>query len=385
MPVSIVVGGQFGSEGKGKVALEIVRRDATTAAAIRVGGTNSGHTAVANDGRTLALRQLPAAAIDRSVQIILPAGSYIDPAIFKHELDLLSLGPDRVSISPMARVITGDHKEWEQSEGLGPAIGSTQSGTGAAVMAMTARGATGFPLNSIQADQMPELAPFLRDTTAEVRALLNENRRVVIEGTQGFGLSLLQGGYWPKATSRDTSAAGFLAEAGLSPRDVDDVTMVIRCHPIRVAGDSGKLCGEITWDKIAAEAGLPTDYREYTTVTGKVRRVGRFDPDLVRRAIAANNPNRIVLNHLDYVDPRVRDRSLTAKARLFVEKIEQDINRRVDWLGTGPESIIDLQNIESVTTRLSSGVLANAKCLDHREERKSRALRSSSAPRVEMG
>src|SRR5712672_1885487 len=78
MPVSVVVGGQFGSEGKGKVALEIVRRDRTVAAAIRVGGTNSGHTAVAADGQTYALRQLPAASVDRSVRVILPPGSYID-------------------------------------------------------------------------------------------------------------------------------------------------------------------------------------------------------------------------------------------------------------------------------------------------------------------
>ena len=85
MPVSIVVGGQFGSEGKGKVALEIVRREAA-AAVIRVGGTNSGHTAIGADGETYALRQLPAAAIDRSVQVILPAGSYIDLTILKDEM-----------------------------------------------------------------------------------------------------------------------------------------------------------------------------------------------------------------------------------------------------------------------------------------------------------
>jgi adenylosuccinate synthase len=172
----------------------------------------------------------------------------------------------------MARIITDEHKRWEQAAKLGPAIGSTQSGTGASVMAMTARGAASFPLNSVQADEVPELQPFLTDTTRAERSLLSAGRRVVIEGTQGFGLSLLQGGYWPKATSRDTSAAGFLAEAGLSPRDVDDVSMVIRCHPIRVAGDSGALKGETSWERIAVDAGLPLDYREYTTVTGKVRR-----------------------------------------------------------------------------------------------------------------
>jgi adenylosuccinate synthase len=348
MPVSIVVGGQFGSEGKGKVALEIVRREAV-AAVIRVGGTNSGHTAVGVDGKTYALRQLPVAAVDRSVKVVLPAGSYIDLDIFHDELNHLGLGPDRVLINPMARIITEEHKSWERTVGLGPAIGSTQSGTGAAVMAMTARGASGFPLTSVQAKEVPGLAPFLKDTTLEVRSWLNSGERVLIEGTQGYGLSLLQSDYWPKATSRDTTAAGFLAEAGMSPRDVDDVTMVIRCHPIRVAGDSGPLKGETTWESIAAEAGLPIDYREYTTVTGKVRRVGRFDSHLVRAAIAANNPSRVVLNHLDYVDPNVKPGVFTAKAGRFVETIEHDIKRRIDWLGIGPDRVIDRQADEGTS------------------------------------
>ena len=347
MPVSVVVGGQFGSEGKGKVALEIVRRDPTVAAAVRVGGTNSGHTGVGAEGKTHALRQLPAAAIDRSIQVILPPGSYIDLHILRTELNQLALGPQSIAISPMARVITDEHKQWERTSGLGPAIGSTQSGTGAAVMATTARGAPSFPL-SIQADEVPELHPYLADTTSVMRTLLDARRRVVIEGTQGFGLSLLQGGYWPKATSRDTTAAGFLAEAGLSPRDVDDVTMVIRCHPIRVAGDSGPLTGETTWERIAAEAGSSADLREFTTVTRKVRRVGHFDPELVRRAIRVNQPSRIVLNHLDYVDPDVRNKPLTTKARQFVEMVEAGIGRQIDWLGTGPATITSRQDANYV-------------------------------------
>jgi adenylosuccinate synthase len=383
MPVSIVVGGQFGSEGKGKVALEIVRREAA-AAVIRVGGTNSGHTAVGIDGKTYALRQLPAAAIDRSVKVVLPAGSYIDLDIFNDEVNRLGFGPDQVLVSPMARIITEEHKNWERAIGLGPAIGSTQSGTGAAVMAMTARGASGFPLRSVQAKEVPGLAPFLKDTVSEVRSWLSSGRRVVIEGTQGYGLSVLQGGYWPKATSRDTTAASFLAEAGLSPRDVDDVTMVIRCHPIRVAGDSGPLEGETTWQSITAEAELPLNYREYTTVTGKVRRVGRFDAELVRRAIAANNPSRIVLNHLDYVDPAVKSGVMTPKTKLFVEKIERDIEQRVDWLGVGPGRVIERQTTKAVASRFSSSQSGGRKWGVHADARKSRARRSSSIPSAEL-
>jgi adenylosuccinate synthase len=343
MPVSVVVGGQFGSEGKGKVALEIVRRDPSVAAAIRVGGTNSGHTAIAN-GQTYVLRQLPAAAVGRSLNIILPAGSYIDLEILRREMALLGLGPNALAISPMARIITEEHKQWERLAGLGQNIGSTQSGTGGAVMAMTAREAGNFPLNSVQAEDISDLQPFLRDTTAEMRQLLDAGKRVVIEGTQGFGLSLLHSGVWPKATSRDTTAAGFVAEAGLSPRDVDDVTMVIRCHPIRVAGQSGPLPGETTWEQIAAEAGWEGDLREFTTVTKKLRRVAKFDPDIVRRAIQVNRPNRIVLNHLDYVDAQVRQAPLTINARQFVEIVEAKIGQQINWLGTGPVGILDRQD-----------------------------------------
>lgn len=346
MPVSIVVGGQFGSEGKGKTALEIVRRDRMAAAAIRVGGTNSGHTAIDKTGRRHALRQLPAASVDRTVRVILPPGSYIDVGIFMEEAHRLGFGPDQIAVSPMARVITDEHRAWEREADLGPAIGSTQSGTGAAVMAMTARGSAKFRLRAVHAEEVPELLPYLRDTGSEIRRLLDAGGRVVVEGTQGFGLSLLQGGFWPKATSRDTTAAGFLAEAGLSPLDVDDVTLVIRCHPIRVAGASGPLTGETSWEEIAAEAGITEDIRELTTVTGRLRRVGRFDPAIVIRAILANQPTRIVLNHLDYVDPRVRERELTSKARAFVEKVEEGISRRVDWLGIGPCEVLDRQPAE---------------------------------------
>jgi adenylosuccinate synthase len=343
MPVSVVVGGQYGSEGKGKTALEIVRRDQTVAAAIRVGGTNSGHTAVSTTGRRYALRQLPAASIDRSVRVILPPGSYIDIGIFREEAKRLELGPDQIAVSFLARIITEEHKSWERDAGLGRAIGSTQSGTGAAVMAMTARGTTKFPLQSVQAEEVPELQAYLKDTGSEIRHLLDAGKRVVVEGTQGFGLSLLHGGVWPKATSRDTTAAAILAEAGLSPLDVDEVTLVIRCHPIRVAGDSGPLPGQTSWEHIAAEAGITEDIGELTTVTARLRRVGRFDPEIVRQAIQVNQPTRIVLNHLDYVDPRVRDGFLTAKARVFVEKVEADIGRCVDWVGIGPGQMMDRQ------------------------------------------
>ena len=239
VPVSVVVGGQFGSEGKGKVALEIARRSSDPVAVVRVGGPNSGHTAYDRAGRKHVLRQLPAGCIDRDADVVLPAGAYIDVDVLRSEIEELDFPRDRIRISSQARIITDEHKQWEAAAGLAGTIGSTGSGVGAAVMASVARGAGNFELKSFEAVDHPDLESFICDTSDHLRGQLDAGHRVIVEGTQGFGLSLLEGGYWPKATSRSTTAAGALAEAGLSPVDVDDVTMVIRSFPIRVAGDSG--------------------------------------------------------------------------------------------------------------------------------------------------
>jgi len=333
MPVSVVVGGQFGSEGKGKVTLEIVRRSAEPATVVRVGGPNSGHTAYDTAGKMWALRQMPAGCVDRNVDVVFPAGSYLDVEILFEEIDKLDFPRDRIFISPFANIITGQHKEWERNAGLIGAIGSTGSGVGAAIMAAVARGAANFPLQAVHAEHHDQLQPFLRDTSKVLFEKLLKNHRVVVEGSQGFGLSLLDGGYWPKATARSTTAAAALAEAGLSPRYVDDVTMVLRSFPIRVAGDSGPLVGETSWQEIAKRAGRHDDLREYTTVTRKERRVGEFDAELVKRALAVNAPHRLVLNHLDYIAPMSSLEDPESPVRRFIADVETRIRRRVDWYG----------------------------------------------------
>ena len=343
MPVSVVVGGQFGSEGKGKVALEIARRSSEPVAVVRVGGPNSGHTAYDLAGRKHVLRQLPAGCVDRDVDVVLPAGSYIDVDVLISEIEQLDYPRDRIRISSHARLVTEKHKQWEASAGLAGAIGSTGSGVGAAVMASVARGAQNFELESFEAADHPDLEPFICDTSDHLRGPLDAGNRVIVEGAQGFGLSLLEGGYWPKATSRSTTAAGALAEAGLSPVDVDDVTMVIRSFPIRVAGDSGPLVDETTWKDIAETAGRVDDLREYTTVTRRLRRVGHFDPVLVQRALAVNRPTRVVLNHLDYVGAQQDLDNSGSNVRRFVCRVQRDIGREIDWFGFSGLDVIEME------------------------------------------
>lgn len=342
MPVSIVIGGQFGSEGKGKTALEIVRRAEKPVVAVRVGGPNSGHTAYDRLGEKHILRQLPAACVDKNIDVVLPAGSYIDVDVLLAEIKRLDYPRNRIRISAYARTVQPEHREWEKGAGLTSSIGSTGSGVGGAVMASVARGAANFHLPSQAAFEDTRLKSYIEDDTSHwLRRHVERGNRVVIEGTQGFGLSLLESGYWPKVTSRSTTAAGALAEAGLSPLDVDDITMVIRSFPIRVAGDSGPLVDETTWDAIAWKAGRSDDLREYTTVTRQLRRVAHFDPEIVRRALDANRPTRLVLNHLDYIGrQRDLDNGRTALGK-FIRQTENDIGRNIDWFGFSGSTLVE--------------------------------------------
>jgi adenylosuccinate synthase len=341
MPVSVVVGGQYGSEGKGKVAQALASSQGARAV-VRVGGSNSGHTTMGPAGQVL--RQLPTAAVLPDVLCVLPAGSYIDVPILLQEVARLNLSPERLVVDPNAMIISdADRLEEEQSD-LRRRIGSTCSGTGAAVVRRAMRGSAG-----ILADACPPLAPYVSPSVDVLRRLLDEGERVVIEGTQGFGLSLLHTPHFPKATSRDTSAAGALSEAGLSPLDVDHVALVLRAHPIRVAGDSGPFGGEeIDWETLAAEGGLDSVVEERTSVTGLVRRVSRFDAGIVRDAIAVNQPTMIVLNHVDYVDFKVRSGELTAHAHEFVAQVAADIGRPVDFLGLGPDVLVSCRTTRAL-------------------------------------
>ena len=239
-------------------------------------------------------------------------------------------------IDSCASVVLPRHRSEEAEEHLVERIGSTGSGTGAALRDRMSRTS-----NHVLACDHPALKPFTRPFVARLlREFLNRHERVVIEGTQGFGLSLWHGTSYPHATSRDTTAASFVAESGLAPQDVDDVDLVIRAFPIRVGGNSGPLENEIDWSSLAVEAGLPLSYVELTSATKRVRRVGRFHPEIVRCAITVNQPHRIIMNHLDYVDPTALTDGLGPRGRAFLAKVEQTIEREIDLVGLAPNQLV---------------------------------------------
>jgi adenylosuccinate synthase len=331
MPITVVVGGQFGSEGKGKVA-HFIAKEAGARYAVRVGGTNSGHTVVDGGGRAVVFRHLPTACLIPKVVSVIPTGHYIHVPTILNEIGLAGLDARQLVVDPHAWVITDDDIAKEVQSGLGSAIGSTTTGTGAALVRRIERAGGGT-----FAKDVPELKRYIGYTSELLADGLRKRERVVVEGTQGFGLSLLHSRSYPYCTSRDTTAAGFISEAGLSPLDVDDVVLVIRAFPIRVAGTSGDLPNETTWLDVGLSAGLGENLVEHTTVTRRIRRVARFDRAVVIAAITHNRPTRIVLNHLDYVDVRCsREHRITGKTLDFLRTVESHIGRSIDLVGFGP-------------------------------------------------
>lgn len=332
MSVTVIFGGQFGSEGKGKTAHYFAKTEEADYC-VRVGGPNSGHT-VYRDGEKYIFRMLPTGIIEDHVTAVLPAGSYIDLSVLREEMRLAGVSEDRVLIDENAVIISDDFIAAERQADLRRNIGSTESGTGAAVMARISRKKN----VKLLAKDFCELRTC--DTKKILRGACDAGKKVIAEGTQGFGLSLLHAREYPYVTSRDTSAAAILSECGLSPFDVENIVMVIRAFPIRVSGESGNLPNEIDWNILRDELGKTEDMTEYTSCTDRVRRVARFDAEVVTRSIICNRPNIIVLNHLDYVDDHVHDLPvISGKCEEFISAVEAQIGQEVSYFGTGVNTL----------------------------------------------
>lgn len=340
MDVNIVVGGQFGGEGKGKITSYLALKD-NIDFVVRCGGPNSGHT-VDHDGNRFILRSLPVGVINSKTRLLIAPGGIINTKVLFEEMKLCNLKRARLGIDSKTGIISEKESCEEKTLSLQERVGSTLSGMGLGVSKRVLR-----DKNFKQAKDLPELAQFLTDVSEEINNGVNEGKSVIIEGTQGFGLSLYHSPYYPYATSRDTTASAFLSEVGLSPRVVKNVTMVIRTFPIRVGGNSGPLKNEISWEALQRMSGYPHPVEEFTSVTKRLRRIGDFDFELVKKATMVNRPTQIALlglDYLDYANKGVMDfGDLTAEAKKFIESVERETNVNVAFVGTGPtnEELID--------------------------------------------
>ncbi len=224
--------------------------------------------------------------------------------------------------------------EAEAEGDLRARLSSTTQGVGAAVSRRTAR-VPGVRL----AQHVPELQPFVTSVRDELASANREGKSILVEGTQGFGLSLYHTEEWPYCTSRDTTAHSFLGEVGLGVRDYA-VIMCVRTFPIRVGGNSGPLANEISWEELQTISGYPYPISELTTTTKRLRRVALFDYDVVGRALAANCPTSIALHGADYLDYGNKGRNsfkeLTPVTQEWAHQLERTTGTAVSFVGTGP-------------------------------------------------
>jgi len=335
-----VVGGQFGSEGKGSIVGKIADRYALH---VRTGGPNAGHT-VYHKGRRWAMQTIPCGWVNPEALLILGRGAIVSPEILLREIEMLEQAGysiyDRLYIDAYATTLTEEHhREEGGTEGvLHQRIGSTGEGVGAARHARLRRDDS-QPL--LASDVLPKhgLEDLISDTVSLINGSIDAGYSVLLEGTQGSGLSLTHGP-WPYVTTTDTNAGQLCVDAGISPLLLTDVCLVVRTFPIRVAGNSGPLAREITWKEVSAIAKQPIEER--TTVTKKVRRVGHFDPDMVERAMTLNRPTCIALTFWDYLFPQdAGEESLSVDAHLAVLDWQARYfnNVPVRFVGLGGESL----------------------------------------------
>lgn len=284
-----LIGGQYGSEGKGVIAAGMAH---LFDAAVRTGGPNAGHSFYHND-TLYKMRQVPCAWVNTRARLFIGAGAVLDPELLESEARLVQR---LVTVDPQATIITKDHHEEEVNAGMRASIGSTTEGVGTARIAKIRR--DGKAVLARDYDWQSEyisvdpVAPALRD-------IRETGGLVMLEGTQGALLSIHHGRY-PFATSHDTNAAQLAADAGIPPSDVEHTHLVVRTHPIRVAGNSGPTGGvEIGWQDMPNPPEMP----ERTTVTNNQRRIFEFSDEDLRTAVMLNDPCGIWVTFGDYLDP----------------------------------------------------------------------------------
>jgi adenylosuccinate synthase len=334
LPCTVVVGAQWGDEGKGKI-VDALSADADIVARYQ-GGPNAGHSVVRND-EVVVLHLVPSGILHPGKRCLIGNGVVIDAHGLSQEVsNLVRLGIDvegRIGVSPGAHLILPYHRAVEAAAERGPgAIGTTGRGIGFAYRDKAARtglrvgdlfdraafaGAVDRNLDRLRREysdvaelgamsgasirsELEEQARWLErsvtDVSEEIEDALAGGRRVLLEGAQGTLLDLDHGTY-PYVTSSPASAAGAPLGVGIGPRRVDRVLGVTKAYATRVG--SGPFPTEMPEAEAARlrEAG-----EEYGATTGRPRRCGWLDLPALRYAARINGLDALVVTKLDVLD-----------------------------------------------------------------------------------
>jgi adenylosuccinate synthase len=332
VPVTILVGTQWGDEGKGK-ATDLLASESDFVVRYQ-GGNNAGHTVLAG-GNLLKLHLVPSGILHPSVTPVIASGVVLDVRVLFEEMDALAgLGIDtsRLKVSGNAHLIMPYHLELDRvterylgthalgttKRGIGPAYADKASRIGLRVQDLTdpkifrqklevvlkeknlvlTRIYNRLPLDfeSIAQEYLAHgerLAPYIAETSGLLYGALRQGRRVLLEGGQGTLLDLDHGTY-PFVTSSNPVAGGALAGSGLGPGEVDRVIGVTKAYVTRVG--SGPFPTE---DLGPAGAHMGTKGQEFGVTTGRARRCGWFDAVLLRYAVRINGLTELFLTKLD--------------------------------------------------------------------------------------
>ncbi|MBI4656953.1 MAG: adenylosuccinate synthetase [Elusimicrobia bacterium] len=312
MPVDIVVGGQAGDEGKGKISAYLAYKNRYDYC-IKVGGPNAGHT-VFYKNKIFALRTIPSGFVNQKSKLVLGAGTYLIIDWFFKEMKETGT-QDRIIMDPHTVIIEEKHIEMERSDSrIMKSIGSVGTGLGAAIRERIERKRIKF------AKDEPVLKKFVKNVPEILNNALEKNKNVLLEGTQGLKLSLLHGEY-PFVTSRDTTASTFLAETGLGPRYARDIYAIFKPYVTRTG--PGPIKDEVTDREILHVH--HTKGREVGSVSGRLRRIGAFEKETAVKTIMINSATKIAVTHIDIFEGNSGIKHpcrFVPKAKKFIKEIE---------------------------------------------------------------
>ena len=333
MTSTIVVGGFFGDEGKGKIISYLAMKDNPKIIVRGGAGPNAGHT-IRDGDKVYKVRMLPSGFLNKNSKVMIGPGVVINPDVLNKEIEDFGVS-GRSFIDKHCGIIEESHLNRDSKGELKEKIGSTGSGTG--------------PANSDRAMRVLKLAKdfdslssLIVDVPHEVNSAIDSNENVLVEGTQGTFLSLWHGTY-PFVTSKDVTASGICADIGLGPTKVDEVIVVFKSYVTRVG--TGPLAKELSLEEAEKKG-----WSEFGTVTGRQRRAADFDFELARRAIMLNSATQISITKLDVLYPECAGMTsfteLSDEAKSFIKNIEDELHVPVTIIGTGPaiNDVIDRRN-----------------------------------------
>lgn len=333
MPVTIVVGGQWGDEGKGKI-VDILSADADGVARYQ-GGANAGHT-ILIDKKQYVLHLIPSGILRNATTCYIGNGVVVDPDAFLGEIEFLnSEGIDiegRLFLSNNAHLVTplhilsdkasetGSNKIGTTLRGIGPAYTDKISRIGIRAIDLLneadfksklhnnyelfASRSAGSNSELPSFDELfdpywasaSKLIPYLSDVTAQLQEMVRNGDNLLLEGAQGTYLDVDHGTY-PYVTSSNPSAGSACSGVGIGPTKIDRVVTVFKAYTTRVGLGPFPTELEDEIGNLIRETGV-----EFGATTGRKRRCGWFDIPLANRAIGINGTSDIALTKLDVLD-----------------------------------------------------------------------------------